>query len=100
MGTGFGRLFDESKREEFYSTDGDVESLGMFIDNFLSRYNRHNSPILLAGESYGTGRSACWSGNFWAAAPRSRFMQGVAVSGVMLLGSFFFCRCAVEKAVL
>lgn len=100
VGTGFGRLFDESKREEFYSTDGDVESLGMFIDNFLSRYNRHNSPILLAGESYGTGRSALLVGELLGGSPKKSVMQGVAVSGVMLLGSFFFADVPVEKAVL
>lgn len=90
VGTGFGRLFDESKKEEFFSTDGDIESLGMFIDNFLSRYNRHNSPVLLAGESYGTGRSALLVGELLGGNPKKSVMQGIAVSGVMLLGSYFF----------
>lgn len=100
VGTGFGRLFDESKKEEFFSTDGDIESLGMFIDNFLSRYNRHNSPVLLAGESYGTGRSALLVGELLGGNPKKSVMQGIAVSGVMLLGSYFFADVPVEKAVL
>ena len=58
VGTGFGRLIQEKARAEFYDADGDVKAMAMFIEQWLTRYNRRNSPILLAGESYGTGRSA------------------------------------------
>jgi carboxypeptidase C (cathepsin A) len=100
VGTGLGRLFDESKKEEFFSTDKDVESLAIFIDNFLSRYNRHNSPVLLAGESYGTGRSALLVGELLGAGPENVVTMGIPVSGIMLLGSTFFADVPVEKAVL
>lgn len=100
VGTGFGRLFDESKKDDFYGTDNDVESLAMFIDRFLSRYNRHNSPVLLAGESYGTGRSALLVGELLGGGPKNVVTMGVSVSGVMLLGSTFFADVPIEKAVL
>lgn len=69
-GAGFSRLLavadDPSKRaelmkkhkKEIYSLDGDARAFAQFIRQFLSRYDRWNSPKYLFGESYGTPRSA------------------------------------------
>ncbi|MDE2496530.1 MAG: peptidase S10 [Xanthomonadaceae bacterium] len=69
-GTGFGRLLghgkDETERakshrelaDEYWSIDGDAQAFSRFITQFLSKYNRWNSPKYLFGESYGTVRSA------------------------------------------
>lgn len=69
-GAGFSRLIadekDPGKRDEqlkerrktVYSVDGDGHAFAQFITQFLSRYNRWNSPKYLFGESYGTTRSA------------------------------------------
>jgi carboxypeptidase C (cathepsin A) len=69
-GAGFSRLIaddaDKGKREEqmkdrkktVYSVDGDGHAFAQFITQFLSKYNRWNSPKYLFGESYGTTRSA------------------------------------------
>jgi carboxypeptidase C (cathepsin A) len=68
-GAGFSRLLaddaDKGKREEqmkdrkkaIYSVDGDGHAFAQFITQFLSKYNRWNSPKYLFGESYGTTRS-------------------------------------------
>ena len=56
VGTGLGRLFDEAAKEEFYGSDQDIRQLALFVDGWLTRYQRRNSPVFLAGESYGTGR--------------------------------------------
>lgn len=100
IGTGFGRLFDEKAKEEFYGTDADIRSLALFIDQWLTRYNRHNSPVLLAGESYGTGRSALLVSELLGAGPINAETMGISVSGIMLLGSTFFDNVPVEKAAL
>lgn len=69
-GAGFSRLIadeqDKGKRDEqmkerkkqIYGVDGDGHAFAQFITQFLSKYNRWNSPKYLFGESYGTTRSA------------------------------------------
>jgi len=57
-GTGFSRIAGKDKDKAFYGTDGDVHAFAEFITQFLSVYDRWNSPKYLFGESYGTPRSA------------------------------------------
>ncbi|MEO7051043.1 MAG: peptidase S10 [Rhodanobacter sp.] len=69
-GAGFSRLIaddaDKGKRAEqmkerkkkIYSVDGDGHAFAQFITQFMSKYERWNSPKYLFGESYGTTRSA------------------------------------------
>lgn len=64
--------------------------MALFIEQWLTRYNRRNSPILLAGESYGTGRSALLAAELLGAGPVKPDTLGLSVSGIMLLGSTFF----------
>ncbi|MBP1581391.1 MAG: hypothetical protein J6A26_03220 [Oscillospiraceae bacterium] len=90
VGTGLGRLFDESAKEDFYGSDADIRQLAMFVDGWLTRYDRHNSPVLLAGESYGTGRSALLAAELLGGGPDNQDTLGISVSGILLLGSYFF----------
>lgn len=69
-GAGFSRLIandaDKSKRADqmkerekaIYGVDGDGHAFAQFITQFMSKYDRWNSPKYLFGESYGTTRSA------------------------------------------
>jgi carboxypeptidase C (cathepsin A) len=57
-GTGFGRIEGKNKEKAFYGVDQDAYAFSAFIMQFLSQYNRWNSPKYLFGESYGTPRSA------------------------------------------
>lgn len=57
-GTGFGRVAGKDAKKDFYGTDVDAYAFSRFIIQFLSKYNRWNSPKYLFGESYGTPRSA------------------------------------------
>jgi len=62
-GTGFSRILTKEKGgagdpKSFYSVDGDGHAFADFIQEFLSTYNRWDSPKYLYGESYGTFRSA------------------------------------------
>jgi carboxypeptidase C (cathepsin A) len=57
-GTGFSRIEGKDKEKAFYGVDQDVYAFSSFITQFLSKYERWNSPKYLFGESYGTPRSA------------------------------------------
>lgn len=67
IGTGFSRTIDEEEKEakaeaggkpeeqskEYYQLKRDLESLGEFVQKFLSANKRWDSPVFIAGESYG-----------------------------------------------
>jgi carboxypeptidase C (cathepsin A) len=57
-GTGFGRIAGKDKEQAFYGVDQDIHAFAVFIRDFLSKYNRWNSPKYIFGESYGTMRGA------------------------------------------
>ena len=57
-GTGFSRIAGKDKEKAFYGIDADAHAFTDFIKQFLTKYNRWNSPKYLFGESYGTPRSA------------------------------------------
>jgi carboxypeptidase C (cathepsin A) len=57
-GTGFSRIAGKDKEKAFYGVDQDAYAFAEFISQFLSKYQRWNSPKYLFGESYGTPRSA------------------------------------------
>src|SRR5690625_1073471 len=56
-GTGFGRI-KKGEESEYHGVDEDAAAFAQFIENFITEYNRWNSPKFLFGESYGTLRSA------------------------------------------
>lgn len=60
-GTGFSRIAGKDKEKAFYGVDQDAHAFAEFIQSFISKYNRWNSPKYLFGESYGTPRSAVLS---------------------------------------
>ena len=78
-GTGFSRLIGDGKPEDVYGLREDARSIAALIRAWLRRNERWNSPVYLAGESFGTTR---------AAALLPELMRGaepVAVSGVILI---------------
>lgn len=91
VGTGFSRTVeeeakgDEKKKDgddkpnaEFWEVDRDLESLGEFMQKFLSAHNRWTAPIFIAGESYGGFRVA----------KLARLVQeryGIGLSGAILI---------------
>lgn len=81
-GTGFGKIITEEmggagKKEDFYGTDQDGHAFTNFIADFISKYNRWNSPKYLFGESYGTYRSAVVA--------RMLQQKNIGLNGVILL---------------
>ncbi len=57
-GTGFGRMIGKNGEKAFWGIDGDAAAYARFIERFLTKYSRWNSPKFIFGESYGTTRSA------------------------------------------
>jgi len=58
VGTGFSRAVGKAQDKDFWGVDQDARSLAQFVQAFVSRNNRWNSPKFLIGESYGTFRNA------------------------------------------
>jgi carboxypeptidase C (cathepsin A) len=58
VGTGFSQAVGKAQNKDFWGVDEDVQSIAQFINTYINRNNRWNSPKFLIGESYGTFRSA------------------------------------------
>ncbi len=95
VGTGFSRIVEnqngektgdsgeskgkrENDEKEYFGLKRDLESLGEFMQRFLSKHHRWESPVFVAGESYGGFR----------AARLARLLQhgyGIGLNGVIVL---------------
>ena len=74
VGTGFSRIVEPQEKKsddkekpdpaktveekEFYALNRDLESLGEFVERFLSKYRLWDAPVAVIGESYGGFRTA------------------------------------------
>lgn len=59
VNTGFSRILNnEAEKSDFFGVNQDISYLSDWIDNFISRMGRWESPKYLIGESYGTTRVA------------------------------------------
>lgn len=58
IGTGFSRADAPDHAADFYSTRADIASINGFVRDWRTAYARQNSPLNLAGESFGTWRAA------------------------------------------
>ncbi len=54
VGTGFSHAVGKSQDKDFWGVDQDVHSMAQFINTYVTRNSRWNSPKFLIGESYGT----------------------------------------------
>jgi carboxypeptidase C (cathepsin A) len=82
-GTGFGEVITKElggagEPKDFFGIDQDGHAFASFITQFISEYNRWNSPKYLFGESYGTFRSAVVSNLLQSE-------DNVSLNGVILL---------------
>jgi len=77
VGTGFSRAAKPDYEAEFYSVRGDIACIAEFIRVYRERFEAWESPLFLAGESYGT----------WRASGVAEVLErgGVKVSGVVLI---------------
>lgn len=62
VSTGFSRAAEGEKKSQFHGYEQDLNSVGQFINDFITKHNRWSSPKFVLGESYGGVRSAGLSG--------------------------------------
>src|SRR5258708_24075800 len=89
VGTGFSHAVGKAQDKDFWGVDQDVKSLAQFINTYVSRNSRWNSPKFLIGESYGTFRSAALS-NYMQSHDGLYFNGIVLISSVLNLGTISF----------
>ena len=80
VSTGFSRPAPGEDPASFHGVHEDIESVGEFIREYIARFERWGSPKFLAGESYGTTRSA----------GLSRYLQeklNIYLNGIVLVSS-------------
>jgi len=77
--SGFGRIVGAGTPKMFFGVDQDVNAFAQFIQRYITKFGRWNSPKFLFGESYGTTRSAALADTL--------LNQGIALNGVVLLSS-------------
>lgn len=80
MSTGFSRPVEGEKSAEWHTFTKDIASVGDFIRLYTTRYHRWLSPKFLAGESYGTTRSAGLSGYL-------QERHGLLLNGLVLISA-------------
>ena len=89
IGTGFSRAVGKSQDKEFWGVDQDASSLAQFVQSYVSRNNRWNSPKFLIGESYGTFRNAVLANTLQTR--YNLYLNGlVMISSVWDLGTISF----------
>jgi carboxypeptidase C (cathepsin A) len=77
--SGFGRFLPAGNPKEFFGVDQDVAAFGQFIENYITKFDRWNSPKFIFGESYGTTRSAALADYL--------LNHGISLNGVVLQSS-------------
>jgi carboxypeptidase C (cathepsin A) len=78
-GTGFSRLVGDGKPEDVFGLREDARTVASVVREWIRQNDRWNSPVFLAGESFGTTR---------AAAMLPALMRGsepIGVTGVVLI---------------
>jgi carboxypeptidase C (cathepsin A) len=79
VGTGYSRAKTVEVARRMNSVSGDIQSIGEFMRMYIARSNRELSPLFIAGESYGTFRTAGLAGYL--------IDHGIAFNGIVLIGT-------------
>lgn len=79
IGTGYSRATSRANLMKAATAQGDLECFAQFVREWLYQNDRLNSPLILAGESYGTFRSGGLAYVLW--------QHHLPLSGVVLLSS-------------
>lgn len=88
IGTGYSKTIGVGKDSDFFGVDEDADSIAQFIETWLTKNGRWNSPKYLSGESYGSKRAAVLS-NALMGGPlsSSSVFRGISLNGIILLGT-------------
>ncbi len=89
MGTGYSHVVGKGTPANFNGIDEDMSAFGQYINTYINRNDRWNSPKFLMGESYGTFRSAAL-GNYLQNRYTMHLNGIVLISSVLDLSSITF----------
>ncbi|MDZ7772593.1 MAG: carboxypeptidase [Balneolaceae bacterium] len=84
VNTGLSRMVNDGEGEQFFGVNEDIEYLADWIDTFISRQDRWESPKYLIGESYGTPRVSGLAGELQGS--HWMFLNGVILVSPTGLG--------------
>jgi carboxypeptidase C (cathepsin A) len=84
VNTGFSRIIGDAERDQFFGVNEDIAYLASWIDTFVSRHGRWESPKFLIGESYGTNRVSGLAGRLQGT--HWMFLNGVVLVSPTPLG--------------
>src|SRR5689334_17415627 len=89
-GAGFSRIAGKDKEKAFWGVDADSHAFTRFIQQFLNKFGRWNSPKYLFGESYGTTRAAVLANELARTA-------SIDLNGVILLSTILNFDLSVDS---
>ena len=90
VSTGYSRPAPGQDAKKFNGVDEDIRIVGKFIRQYVSRFERWDSPKFLAGESYGTTRAA-------GLARHLQNQVGMNLNGVILVSTVLNFQTIVEQ---
>ena len=104
INTGFGLLIDKDRENEFYGIREDAEAFVSFVQMWIQRYNRYQSPKYILAESYGCTRAAMAveiaSGQGFERCYDIAFNGLILIGNTITPGKYFNVDLPIEKAVL
>lgn len=87
VGTGYSRPLKGGDAQSFWSADGDLEAVAQFIEQWLTKNGRWNSPKFFLGESYGSMRAARISEPLLGGPYSNGLLRGITLNGLILLAT-------------
>lgn len=88
VNSGYSRIYSQDSYGYWMSSTGDAVAMVATIRQWLSTHGRWNSPLYIAGESYGTARNALVSALLYTGC---RYSASLHLSGVIMIGSYLNC---------
>jgi carboxypeptidase C (cathepsin A) len=84
VGTGFSRVMGKGTTADFHGANQDAASVAQFIERWLTKHRRWDSPKFLMGESYGTVRASLLTRALFGL--NGSPLRGISINGLMLIG--------------
>ncbi|KFI83231.1 MULTISPECIES: S10 family peptidase [Bifidobacterium] len=80
ISTGYSRVVPNERENQYHDADADIEATAEIIRLWITQHRRWNSPLYIAGESYGVLRGS-------AVSARLAIRHGIYLNGLILISS-------------
>ena len=87
IGTGYSRPIGQGTTADFWGVDEDSDTLAQFIELWLAKHGRWDSPKFFLGESYGGTRAALLARALAGGANFQGYDRGISLNGVISLSN-------------